>query len=43
MKQFIESLKRLYNNRQVNKEKIEEMCKNKKISEEEKKYILNDK
>lgn len=40
MNQFIESMKRLYVNGKVNEEKILELCKNKKITEEEKNYIL---
>ena len=42
MKQFIESLKRLYDSRKITESKILEMYKNKKISEEEKEYILKD-
>ena len=40
MNQFVESLKRLYADKKVNEEKILDLCKNKKITEEEKKYIL---
>jgi hypothetical protein len=43
MKLLIESLKRLYAKRKIDRNIIVEMCKNKKISEEEKAYILNDK
>ena len=41
MNQFVESMKRLYADRKVNEEKILDLCKNKKITEEEKKYILD--
>ena len=41
MRQFIESMKRLYQNGMVDKEKILNLCKNEKITEEEKKYILD--
>ena len=41
MNQFVESMKRLYANKKVNEEKILDLCKNKKITEEEKKYILD--
>lgn len=40
MKQLIESLKRLYDNQKINEDKVIEMYKSKKISEEEKEYIL---
>lgn len=40
MNQFVESMKRLYANKKVNEEKILDLCKNKKITEEEKSYIL---
>ena len=39
--QFIESLRRLYQNGKVSKEKITNFFNNKKITEEEKDYILN--
>lgn len=39
--QFVESLKRLYVNGKVNEEKILNLCKNGKITEEEKEYILD--
>lgn len=42
MKQFVESLKRLYDSRKITENKILEMYKSKKISEEEKEYILKD-
>lgn len=38
---IIESLKRLYADSKINKEKIENLCENGKITEEEKNYILN--
>lgn len=41
MKQFIESLKRLYSNQEISKDKIIEMYKKKTISEDEMDYILN--
>jgi hypothetical protein len=41
MNQFIESLRRLYQNGKVSKEKIITFFNNDKISEEEKDYILN--
>lgn len=41
MNQFVESLKRLYDNGRVSKEKVMELFENKKITQEEKKYILN--
>ena len=40
-KQFVESMKRLYESNKVKKEKIINLCNDKKITEEEKKYILN--
>ena len=40
MNQFVESMKRLYADKKVNEEKILDLCKNGKITEEEKKYIL---
>ena len=41
-KQFIESMKRLYAQNKVSKEKIIELCNEGKITEFEKLYILND-
>lgn len=41
MRQFVESLKRLYQNNKLSLEKIEELLQTNKISEEEKAYILN--
>lgn len=41
MNQFVESLKRLYADKKVNDKKILDLCKNGKITEEEKKYILD--
>ena len=40
MKQFVESLKRLYEKDKVNKSKIEDLFKDEKITKEEKEYIL---
>ncbi len=40
MNQFVESMKRLYKDGKVNKEKIVELFVSGKISEEEKLYIL---
>lgn len=40
MNQFVESLKRLYVSNMVTEEKIIELYKNGKITENEKKYIL---
>lgn len=39
--QFVESMKRLYANGKVSKNKIIELYENGKISEEEMQYILN--
>lgn len=39
-RQFIESLKRLYANGKLNKEKVIQLYKDGKITEDEKKYIL---
>lgn len=39
--QFIESMKRLYESEKIDKQKIIKLCNDKKITEEEKKYILN--
>ena len=41
MNQFIESMKRLYADKKVDEKKIVDLCKNKKITEEEKQYILD--
>lgn len=41
MKQFVESLKRLYTRQLIDKDKIEKLCSNKKITEEEKAYIFS--
>lgn len=41
MKQFVESLKRLYNSQAIKEDKIIELFNNKKITEYEKQYILN--
>lgn len=41
MNQFVESLKRLYENNKVNKEKVVALFNNGKITEIEMKYILN--
>lgn len=41
MNQFVESLKRLYKDGKVTEEKIIELYEGKKITEEEKKYILD--
>lgn len=40
MNQFIESMKRLYDNKKVSEKKIIELFDNGKITEDEKKYIL---
>lgn len=40
MRQFVESMKRLYQNGMVNKEKIVQLCESGKIAEDEKNYIL---
>lgn len=41
MRQFVESMNRLYADGKVGKEKIESLCENNKITEEEKLYILD--
>ena len=41
MREFVKSLKRLYQNGEVSVEKIDELLKNGKITREEKFYILN--
>lgn len=40
MRQFVESLKRLYANGKLNKEKVVELFESGKITENEKNYIL---
>ena len=40
MNEFVESLKRLYDNKKVSKEKIDTLLKDKKINVEEHLYIL---
>ena len=40
MRQFVESLKRLYNGNLINKQKVIELFEKNKITENEKKYIL---
>ena len=40
MRQFVESLKRLYQNGKINEEKVIQLCECGKITENEKKYIL---
>ncbi len=42
MNQFVESLKRLYHNNKLTTDKVVELFKNGKITEEEKLHILND-
>ena len=41
MREFVKSLKRLYQNNDISIEKIDELLKSGKISREEKFYILN--
>lgn len=41
MRQFVESLKRLYHNSMIDDKKINELCNANKISKDEKEYILN--
>lgn len=41
MNQFVESLKRLFERNLINEKKVIELFKNNKITENEKKYILN--
>ena len=41
MRQFVESLKRLYANGKLSKEKVIELFESGKITEEEKVYILD--
>lgn len=40
MRQFVESLKRLYKNNKITKDKVVTLFKENKITEEEKNYIL---
>ena len=42
MRQFVESLKRLYKNGRITQGKVTVLFKENKITEEEKKYILFD-
>ena len=41
MRQIIESLKRLYQSNSIDDQKVIELLKDKKITENEKEYILN--
>ena len=41
MRQFVESLKRLYSNSMISEEKINELFKTGKINKEEMEYILS--
>lgn len=41
MNQFVESMRRLYKDEKVSEQKIVELFESKKITEEEKLYILN--
>lgn len=41
MNQFVESMKRLYTNGMVSEKKIVELYESKKITKEEKRYILD--
>nr|DAQ07484.1 MAG TPA: hypothetical protein [Caudoviricetes sp.] len=41
MNQFVESLKRLYVGKMIDENKVVELFKNKKITEDEKAYILD--
>ena len=41
MRQFVESLKRLYSNSMISEEKINDLLKAGKINKEEMKYILS--
>lgn len=41
MKQFVESLKRLYESNLINEKKVIELFESKKITEDEKQYILS--
>ena len=40
MSEFVKSLRRLYENNKITKEKIEQLFKEKKINETEKQYIF---
>lgn len=40
MNQFVESMKRLYQNERINEQKVIELFKSGKITEKEKEYIL---
>lgn len=42
MGQFVEALKRLYNGNLINKQKVIELFKDNKITEDEKEYILDE-
>ena len=41
MRQFVESIQRLYKNKKIDEKKINELYVNGKITKEEKDYILN--
>lgn len=41
MNQFVESLKRLYHDGKLAVDKVDDLFKNGKITEEEKRYIIN--
>ena len=41
MNQFVESLKRLFERNLISEQKVIELLKNNKITENEKEYILN--
>ena len=41
MNVFVESLRRLYSDGKISKEKVVELCESGKLSEEDKMYILN--
>ena len=41
MNQFVESMRRLYKDKKINKEKVIELFNNSKITMDEKNYILN--
>ncbi len=41
MNAFVESLKRLFDSGNINEDKINELFKNKKITAEERQYILS--
>lgn len=42
MRQFVKSLKRLYDNHKITQSKVIDLFNNNKITEDEKKYILSD-